>query len=96
MTKMTYAQAVTQTLERLMREDDRIIMIYGGIGAPLPFGLPKDLRHRGFGMPLAELGYAGAATGAAVESTMKASFSRLTRTLSVKGRMVLPMISELA
>ena len=36
------------------------------------------------------------ATGAAVESTMKASFSRLTRTLSVKGRMVLPMISELA
>ena len=66
MTKMTYAQTVTQTLERLMREDDRIIMIYGGIGAPLPFGLPKDLRHRGFGMPIAELGYAGAATGAAV------------------------------
>ncbi len=34
MTKMTYAQAVTQTLERLMREDDRIIMIYGGNKTP--------------------------------------------------------------
>lgn len=66
MTKMTYAQAVTQTLERLMREDDRIIMIYPGIGEALPFKLPDDLRHRGFGMPIAELGYAGAGTGAAV------------------------------
>ena len=66
MTKMTYAQAVTQTLERLMREDDRIIMIYPGIGEALPFKLPDDLRSRGFGMPIAELGHAGAATGAAV------------------------------
>jgi pyruvate dehydrogenase E1 component beta subunit len=66
MTKMTYSAAVAQTLERLMREDDKIIIVYPGIGAPPPFGVPKDLHHRGFAMPIAELGYGGVATGAAV------------------------------
>lgn len=66
MTKMTYSAAVAQTLERLMREDDKIIIVYPGIGAPPPFGVPKDLHDRGFAMPIAELGYGGVATGAAV------------------------------
>ena len=66
MTKMKYSEAVTQTLERLMRQDDRIIIVNPGIGSPPPFGIAQEFKDRTFGMPIAELGSAGVGTGAAV------------------------------